>query len=126
MRFRWIHIRTTVPTQTPTSSISSPSSAGSTSPPDNNNRNDDDDDDDDDEREREKQKKAKKKEEPICSKGYIVQNGVTVELVSQELWKKFHKLGTEMIITKAGRYALYMYTVTPLITNHSGEAENSL
>ena len=49
------------------------------------------------------------KETPIlpkelpCSSGSITKDGITVELVGQHLWKKFHKLGTEMIITKAGR-----------------------
>ena len=38
-----------------------------------------------------------------CSSGSITKNGITVKLVGQHLWKKFHKLGTEMIITKAGR-----------------------
>ena len=39
-----------------------------------------------------------------CSPGFIVgKNGTTLELLGQDLWKKFHKLGTEMIITKAGR-----------------------
>ena len=38
-----------------------------------------------------------------CSPGFITKDGITVELVGQHLWKKFHKLGTEMIITKAGR-----------------------
>ena len=39
-----------------------------------------------------------------CSPGYIRSPyGVTIELLGQELWKKFYKLGTEMIITKAGR-----------------------
>ena len=38
-----------------------------------------------------------------CSPGSITKEGITVELVGQHLWKKFHKLGTEMIITKAGR-----------------------
>jgi hypothetical protein len=38
-----------------------------------------------------------------CSSGSITKDGITVELVGQHLWKKFHKLGTEMIITKAGR-----------------------
>ena len=38
-----------------------------------------------------------------CSSGLITKDGITVELVGQHLWKKFHKLGTEMIITKAGR-----------------------
>lgn len=28
---------------------------------------------------------------------------VKVELCSKDLWRKFHSLGTEMIITKAGR-----------------------
>ena len=38
------------------------------------------------------------------SPGFIMgKNGTTVELLGQDLWKKFHKLGTEMIITKAGR-----------------------
>ena len=41
---------------------------------------------------------------PACSPGYITSpSGVTVELLGQDLWKKFYKLGTEMIITKAGR-----------------------
>ena len=41
---------------------------------------------------------------PPCSPGYITSpSGVTVELLGQDLWKKFYKLGTEMIITKAGR-----------------------
>ena len=45
-------------------------------------------------------------ENPIpCSPGFLVgKNGTTIELLGQDLWKKFHKLGTEMIITKAGRY----------------------
>ena len=40
----------------------------------------------------------------ICSPGYIRSpSGITMELLGQDLWKKFYKLGTEMIITKAGR-----------------------
>ena len=43
-----------------------------------------------------------------CSPGYIKSpSGVTIELLDQSLWKKFYKLGTEMIITKAGRYVLF-------------------
>ena len=38
-----------------------------------------------------------------CSSGTITKDGITVELVGQHLWKKFYKLGTEMIITKARR-----------------------
>ena len=38
-----------------------------------------------------------------CSNGVVSVGDVVVELVGQDLWKKFHKLGTEMIITKAGR-----------------------
>lgn len=30
--------------------------------------------------------------------------GVQVELQGSELWRRFHEIGTEMIITKAGRY----------------------
>jgi hypothetical protein len=42
------------------------------------------------------------------SPGYIKSpSGVTIELLGQDLWKKFYKLGTEMIITKAGRYEFY-------------------
>lgn len=32
-----------------------------------------------------------------------VQDDPKVELESKELWEKFHKLGTEMVITKSGR-----------------------
>ena len=31
--------------------------------------------------------------------------GMEVELLGKELWNKFYSLGTEMIITKAGRYS---------------------
>lgn len=31
---------------------------------------------------------------------------VRVELQGSELWKRFYEIGTEMIITKAGRYKL--------------------
>lgn len=34
-----------------------------------------------------------------------LKQNLKVELCSRELWRKFHALGTEMIITKAGRYA---------------------
>jgi len=38
---------------------------------------------------------------------------VTCQLKPRELWDKFHELGTEMIITKSGRFVLldirYMY-----------------
>eukprot|EP00094_Tigriopus_californicus_P011487 TCALIF_11092-PA protein Name:"Similar to TBX18 T-box transcription factor TBX18 (Homo sapiens)" AED:0.06 eAED:0.06 QI:0/0.85/0.75/0.87/0.85/0.75/8/2523/452 len=37
------------------------------------------------------------------SPGFLVKNGIKVELEGQDLWKKFHRLSTEMIITKAGR-----------------------
>jgi hypothetical protein len=32
-----------------------------------------------------------------------LKQNLKVELCSRELWRKFHALGTEMIITKAGR-----------------------
>ena len=49
------------------------------------------------------QEVSKLPKELPCSSGSITKDGITVELVGQHLWKKFHKLGTEMIITKAGR-----------------------
>uniref|UniRef100_A0A8C0BT23 T-box transcription factor 22 n=1 Tax=Buteo japonicus TaxID=224669 RepID=A0A8C0BT23_9AVES len=33
--------------------------------------------------------------------------GVQVELQGSELWRRFHEIGTEMIITKAGRYRMF-------------------
>ena len=66
-------------------------------------------DDNDDEEEAKDSGKDTSKEiasvpkELPCSSGSITKEGITVELVGQHLWKKFHKLGTEMIITKAGR-----------------------
>ena len=37
--------------------------------------------------------------------------GVQVSLENNELWKKFHALNTEMIITKTGRFViLQLYT----------------
>lgn len=32
-------------------------------------------------------------------------NTIQVELQGSDLWKRFHDIGTEMIITKAGRFA---------------------
>jgi len=34
--------------------------------------------------------------------------GVQCHLETKELWQKFHELGTEMIITKTGRYVSYV------------------
>lgn len=31
-----------------------------------------------------------------------------VTLDSKKLWNEFHKMGTEMVITKSGRYAIHM------------------
>lgn len=33
------------------------------------------------------------------------EDAIQVELQGSELWKRFHDIGTEMIITKAGRFA---------------------
>lgn len=33
---------------------------------------------------------------------------VRVELQGSELWKRFYEIGTEMIITKAGRYKMWL------------------
>lgn len=35
---------------------------------------------------------------------YCPESEVRVELQGSELWKRFYEIGTEMIITKAGRY----------------------
>ncbi|XP_040574625.1 T-box transcription factor mls-1 isoform X2 [Lepeophtheirus salmonis] len=43
------------------------------------------------------------KEEDDRKFGILSKGGITVELVGKDLWKRFYKLGTEMIITKAGR-----------------------
>ena len=34
--------------------------------------------------------------------------GVQCHLETKELWQKFHELGTEMIITKTGRYVRWV------------------
>ena len=39
----------------------------------------------------------------------ITVKDVTVKLLDNNIWNDFHKLATEMIITKAGRY-IYFYT----------------
>lgn len=40
-----------------------------------------------------------------------VVNDVQIELENSSMWSKFHQFGTEMIITKTGRYAYsYHYT----------------
>uniref|UniRef100_T1JHN9 T-box domain-containing protein n=1 Tax=Strigamia maritima TaxID=126957 RepID=T1JHN9_STRMM len=41
-------------------------------------------------------------ENPLTT-GVLEIGGITVELCGRELWQQFYKLGTEMIITKAGR-----------------------
>ena len=38
-------------------------------------------------------------------------SGITVTLHNRDLWAKFHRETTEMIITKAGRYACMYYGV---------------
>jgi len=35
---------------------------------------------------------------------------VTCQLKPRELWDKFHELGTEMIITKSGRFVIHIRT----------------
>ena len=37
-------------------------------------------------------------------------SAITCCLETKELWEQFHQLGTEMIITKSGRYTLHTYT----------------
>jgi hypothetical protein len=42
-------------------------------------------------------------------KGDIDLNNIECFLETDDLWKKFHELGTEMIITKSGRYRITLY-----------------
>lgn len=42
-----------------------------------------------------------------CTSPDLASTECYLESVSKELWSKFHELGTEMIITKTGRYASY-------------------
>lgn len=42
-----------------------------------------------------------------CTSPDLASTECYLESVSKELWSKFHELGTEMIITKTGRYVLY-------------------
>jgi len=44
-----------------------------------------------------------------CTSPDLASTECYLESVSKELWSKFHELGTEMIITKTGRYASYLY-----------------
>lgn len=37
---------------------------------------------------------------------------ITIELQMRDLWQRFFELGTEMIITKAGRYGNNSYLIT--------------
>ncbi|XP_059588737.1 T-box transcription factor TBX22 isoform X2 [Alligator mississippiensis] len=41
--------------------------------------------------------------EPACAESREAKDDIHVELQGSELWKRFHEIGTEMIITKAGR-----------------------
>lgn len=38
-----------------------------------------------------------------------VDREVRVDLQGSELWKRFYEIGTEMIITKAGRYKVWIF-----------------
>lgn len=40
-----------------------------------------------------------------------VQDDPKVELEGRELWEKFSNLGTEMVITKSGRYVIRIYSL---------------
>ena len=44
---------------------------------------------------------------PVC--GEIKDPNIKVTLQNKEIWDKFHACGTEMIITKAGRYAIVFF-----------------
>ena len=45
----------------------------------------------------------KEEEEEEAPPASLRVGGVVVQLLDSQLWRSFHTLGTEMIITKAGR-----------------------
>lgn len=45
-----------------------------------------------------------------CTSPDLASTECYLESVSKELWSKFHELGTEMIITKTGRYVSILYS----------------
>ncbi|XP_038646764.1 T-box transcription factor TBX5b isoform X6 [Scyliorhinus canicula] len=47
----------------------------------------------------------------MCSTAHLGMEGIKVYLHERELWLKFHEVGTEMIITKAGRRMFPSYKV---------------
>lgn len=42
------------------------------------------------------------------SDGVLWNKGIGVELCAKELWEEFDRLGTEMLVTKAGRFVVYI------------------
>jgi hypothetical protein len=48
-------------------------------------------------------KASAERDETALQQRLSLKQNLKVELCSRELWRKFHALGTEMIITKAGR-----------------------
>lgn len=46
-----------------------------------------------------------------CTSPDLASTECYLESVSKELWTKFHELGTEMIITKTGRYVFVYFQV---------------
>ena len=41
-------------------------------------------------------------------------SGIRVTLHNRDMWEKFHAVGTEMIITKAGRYVTFIFFFLPI------------
>ncbi|KXJ83920.1 hypothetical protein RP20_CCG026356 [Aedes albopictus] len=37
--------------------------------------------------------------------------GVEMKLQNKDLWREFHKIGTEMIITKCGSFCVYLFAL---------------
>ncbi len=50
------------------------------------------------------------KQPPSCGSAELA--SVACRLETKELWDKFHELGTEMIITKSGRYVVFFLLIS--------------
>jgi hemolysin activation/secretion protein len=53
----------------------------------------------------------------------INDSNIKIELDGKDLWEQFYKHGTEMVITKSGRYVKFLFFSFLLISERVGEGE---
>ena len=54
-------------------------------------------------------------------------SNIRVTLHNKDMWDKFHAVGTEMIITKAGRYVLFTFNLSILLfSSHIKFSDDSI